>query len=428
MVKAVVLLSCSEGCAQAGKIAKAILGGYQRQEAIEVYLYNYRTRVLHRFTPSQIRTDALTAAAMCELEPSGNPDIRLWWDMAKFLGCQPPAVPITSITGAQLASLAQLAVCKAGMTTLDVNKFDKRGSGEWVYHADAQLQSVCAKLPGRELCFIIAPNPRNAPVRLQTYGHKLDWDAQNNRVRYTRHSGTTFPLTHLVETQYDAVCSLCEIALCRAIIRSSSMRFLGNCYGAQIMWVSLGGGLTSFKRNLATPHRNTLVVVETRVRPPINVSWDSGVTVGDRDHGAPLIGRTSHDNAAQIDYNTDYHHSCMMILSAALDRLRTAGKDSFVRHELADLIVDQSLDSQVGDNQFLARLRAYARKKRWDLDLPSKKPSWEDKTNRTWEWMGEYHCCGGRVSGFQGHPLLHLDIVDTRQDTTKQYMRQQLFG
>ncbi|WP_437332771.1 hypothetical protein [Sorangium sp. So ce394] len=101
--------------------------------------------------------------------------------------------------------------------------------------ACAQSQGIANAILGAlfrddELCFIIAPNPRNAPIRLQTFGDKLGW--QNRNIEYQKRSGGYFSVTHLTETKLDAAASVTELVLCRYIIEHVGVRYLGNFDGA----------------------------------------------------------------------------------------------------------------------------------------------------------------------------------------------------
>jgi hypothetical protein len=430
MPNTVVLLTSDDACDQAAMIAKAILGGCQQ---VQVYLFNYRARTLHRADAPNTRTEALRTANLGVIQPSAKKDCDPWRDAARYLEINGVNVPNQPLTQGQLGKLAQFASEKLGMTTLAVAKIDKYWSGQWISDATQLLEAVAAAIPQRgTVCWMIAPNARNGPVRLQTFGHKLSWDGTHGRVQYQKSSGATYSVAHLTETQFNAVASLTEIILCRAIIKSGTMRFLGNCYGAQIMWLSLGGGLTSFKRNNGIPRGNTLVVPTGggAQDPTLNVDWDHGVSVGDREEGEPVTDTAQLQSYQGVTFNTDYHHSCLMILSAELHKVDDGVKNSFERHQLADLITSDDVDDQFQNtNEFLKRLRAYAYEKRWDLARAgTKQASWQQKQRRVWGWIGEYHFDSGRISGFQGHPLLHLDIVHPNQGDTQQYMEEQMFG
>lgn len=411
-------------------IGKAILGGYPGQ--IFVYGYNYRKRTLHVFNPPRMRTEALNVALIGQVTPTGSPDHNIWFDVANHFGVAPTQIPIARITQAQLNKVAGFAQLNQGMTTLAPSKVDKFSHGDWLSHATQQLDSVelavRARHPKATVCFCIAPNPRNAPLRLQTFGHKLTWDGAHQRVAYSRKGGGTFNINDFAEQQLDLIAGFVEIYLCRAIIRSSSWRFLGNCYGAQIMWLSLGGGITSFKRDIGQRHQDSFVAQPGINQPHLNVTWDDGVSIGDRTHGEPLTHSVP-INFNNTVYNTDYHHGCMMILSPALEALQIQGALDVGEHELAAAVTAGPNQRQFNNaDQFLKRFRKYADARRWDPSSPGAKPGYAQKSSRTWRWVGEYHYARARVSGFQGHPLLHLDILHANQTGTQRYMDNQLFG
>jgi hypothetical protein len=406
MADTVVLLTCDSGCGQAHKIAQSILRGYGGE--VRVYDYNYRNGHLYRYRVNQ------QGLNVTDMGRTG--DSMTWHEVCRGLKLgQGNQGMNQSIAREQLVALGKLTRQTDGMTTLDMSRIPQ----DWLRHAGAELNEVSRALDSKNntLCFMIAPNPRNVPLRLQTFGHKLFSVNQCITYRKKGNKGTFVPV---VETREDAVASVTELAFCRHIITSRTLRFVGNCYGAQIMWLAMGGGLTSFKRNPGSSHQQSMVVPGTDTeqidRPlggALNVTWQYGITAGDRDQVEPIMQSTYLTGWDPITYNTDYFHSCMMILSKDVSDVIGTDGNEYTEHPFATVIANYG---QVVTDEFLVRLRRYSNKNRYQGQ------------QKTWEWVGEYHFYQGRISGFQGHPLLHLDIQHEHRDETIQYMREQMFS
>ena len=410
MPRRIVLLISDPNCGQAQLIANAVLRGYNNVQA-SAYCYRNGSRYDYAINQQTFQVTNRgqlgpndTFAAVCA-------SLQLGQGNGATMG--------NSIDEPQLDAICKLTKYSDSMTTLD----PARIPAHWLSRATHELGLVVQQFAGDSLCFIIAPNPRNVPVRLQTFGHKLSW---NHGVVYQKRSGGIVNLQHLVETKIDAVASLTEVAFCQVII-GGAHRFLGNCYGAQLMWLSLGGGVTAFKRNAQVAHGQTLVPQVAQNQPVLNVNWNDGVTMGGRINGNAnnrnaVTQQSQLKNFQNVTYNTDYFHSCMMIHSKAIEQRLLAdlqGIDSVQRHELADIISgDNSINNP---NEFIERLQAYADSSRYTQHAD------QNKQQRTWGWVGEYHF-DQRISGYQGHPLLFLHLNLPNQQDTLDLMSEQMFG
>ncbi len=217
---------------------------------------------------------------------------------------------------------------------------------------------------------------------------------------------------HLRVAKGDIVKIMVEILLCRVIIERVAVRYLGNCYGSQVMWVALGGGLTTYKRKQSLQHNATMI--PDSEDSLINVNWDDGMSEMSKVGPNPVHPTAELSDHAMneffdygmgaVEYNTDYHHSFMLILSKRLQKLEDGKipkdpKFTALSHKLSDKITNY--DDTHG-NVFEKKVVKYAENK------PKPEEGTESgKVWRTWRWVGTY-AYDQRIYGFQGHPLYHL--------------------
>lgn len=262
---------------------------------------------------------------------------------------------------------------------------------------------------GKNKCFLICPNARNAPPEFLTFGHKIELrdDEKGNELIYQRvNNKGEFPIDHLRVTIDDAVCVVAEIGLCKAIIKNLNVRFIGNCYGSEIMWLALGGGLTTYKRNSSIDgSRQRFIQAEEKEYNSAEVNWDDGIYFGSDEGGKAGVNVLSYKQLEELfldynggfnllrslaswcdegvfTYNTDFHHSFMLVASSRtnnLDRLSTIdhklGGDVFKYHKRI--------------NDYIRRFQKYA------------------GGHNKYSWKGIYSY-DYRIFGFQGHPLYHI--------------------
>jgi hypothetical protein len=376
----IILLASDHNCGNAAAAAFYLANAYNNHQ---IKLFNYLNSHLYRFNLQQRAfVDLGLRASHHRLES----DIRYGFSVANNGN---------AIGGVTFARLGKLTRYADAMTTLDPAKLPE----EMCIRAQSIISTLIAD-DNQSVCFVIAPNGRNVPSRLLTFGHKLSHGAAN--YSYQSRSGGVAAVSNVLNMiNSQVLATLIEILLCQAIARNERARYLGNCYGSQIMWVALGGGLTTYKRNNAAHNNNMVWDTGDNDEYHPQISWDDGIFLGNGDNDDHPTAQVDHATlfggwGPNITYNTDFHHSYMMILSKALEK---DGAVSTLDHDLRQGVVDYALGN--APQRHLARMRRYAQTsaERYDEESP--------KRNRTWNWVGVYQV-HGRIFGFQGHPIYHI--------------------
>ena len=430
----VILLASDHRCGNAGAVAFYLNTAFAGQlQNFRIKLFNYATGRIHQYQNNNVQIGFDAGA------PLGAAN--LFQDVCLDLGVQANGAPVSQQTFDRLASMTNYS---DSMTTLDTSRLSQ--------HLTARAANVIAQLCALDnndpKCFVIAPNGRNIPARLLTFGHKLSFDAQNPAIyQYNKRHGGTFQTPHLVMTNDDTSFTLTEIFLCRAIMLDGNARYLGNCYGSQVMWVALGGGLTTHKRQLNVQHNENIVLNHDpeQSNDPFNpnINWNDGIYMSNNNNRHPVCiisGTDRHPLLGQyggdLPYNTDFHHSFMLIASK---QVANRGPNDLVilAHDLADPISN----TDQGQQQHSVRVKRYAQ------SSVDRYPNGDPRQNRTWEWLGIYCCHGQRIYGFQGHPMYHVTqysgawnapapsavqgahtALNTEHDNTRDLVEKCLFG
>lgn len=273
----------------------------------------------------------------------------------------------------------------------------------------AAQRAIEALLEGRDpetVCFVICPNARNIPAGLLAFNHKLSYGG-DGKLLYTDKNGKTHDATHLKMKKAAAAYAVTEIALCQAIIKMPEVRYLGNCYGSQVMWVALGYGLTTFKRHSGVRSGNTVVSNNDVVN--VDVRWSGGICISEPAGGKQSLTEVlsaeqqlslfheegTYQKVKAIEYNTDYHHSFMMVApnsdSPPLEGLALC---KYAWSEAVGALVERgSLDF----SRKLAQLTS-------------------DEGHKFWVGMYSFE---HRIFGFQGHPLYHLTEFSSAWNATR---------
>ncbi len=261
--------------------------------------------------------------------------------------------------------------------------------------AGAALDALLEGRAPESVCFVICPNARNIPAGLLAFSHKLSYSS-DGKLKYTDKEFKLHDCAHLKMKKAAAACAVAEIALCQAIIGKPEVRYLGNCYGSQVMWVALGFGLTTFKRHSDVRSTNSAFVNNEQVR--IDVRWDDGIFISEPANREQSLTevlsaedqvRLFHEPGSYLKvndlaYNTDYHHSFMMVAPT---------EETYWFEELS-----------VCKYAWSEALGALVDKGRADF---SRKLAQLTSQEGHKYWVGMYSF-QRRIFGFQGHPLYHL--------------------
>lgn len=377
MMPVVILLASNHHCNNAGACAFYLANAFP---AYTVRLFNYRNNHIYTYN---LVLRAFTDNG--KLVPND-----LFYDTVR-LGMHAGADNGADVSAQCFMRLAKMTRYADSVTTFDPGNIP----ADFLSRA-IQVLSALLLLPDPHKCFVVAPNGRNIPSRFLTFGHKLRHGPVNYQYR-SRGAGMV-PATNVLKmTNEQVVATIMELCLCRAIIANPAARYLGNCYGAQIMWVALGGGLTTFKRNAGPNGANHIWAYSPNNNA--EVSWNDGVYLGDAPNTLHAEATVSSFalfgvHGPNISYNTDFHHSYMMISTKATVNLGLTQ----IEHDLQVGVAGIALGG--GAQPHMRRVQRYAR------DAATK---WAGgaKAAREWSWIGIYRY-QGRITGFQGHPLYHL--------------------
>lgn len=390
-MRSVMLLSDASTCDNASTVAFYLSRAFEDKENFRINLYCYINNTLYTYDADNsafTNSGVLTSQAFSE-------------DVFSLLGLNTP-LSQNDEDEALFDILAKYVRYDDSMTSFDFSRLPE----QLLMRASSTIAELHAS--AQSVCFVMCPNGRNLPARFQTYGHKLYYD--NNNLMYKTRSceKNNYQVNHLKSPKCDVAYVFIELLLARAIVSNPETRYLGNCYGSQLMWTALGGGLTTYKRNQNVQHNSTMI-------PPsddsvINVNWDNGILETNKTEGLsqhPTETITSNDlynffnlQTGDLTFNSDYHHSFMLILSKHLDKQEQQGKITAVSHKLSDKIVGYTENPLVQAHEMKV------------VKCASENPSPEQGTPsgkvwRTWRWVGSY-CCNQRIFGFQGHPLYHI--------------------
>ncbi|KUI97856.1 hypothetical protein [Vibrio sp. MEBiC08052] len=256
-------------------------------------------------------------------------------------------------------------------------------------------------------CFVIAPNGRNMPLEFLGFGHKVSvaTDDSFQIVDKTGQQRVPAELT-LNFAVNDTISILFELFLCKAIIANDRARYLGNCYGSQIMWYAIGGSLFTTQKyadeNFSTTNNYVAMEFNGGV---LNVSDADGFTLDALDlapnYAYHEMTREKYYNFFDFrkreepfygqHINIDYNHSFMMKTNSIIDEMFCRQQLTYVEDELAEAVAEQTNDNRQAVNPLnsVTRLNKHA------------------SGHKGSSWIGEY-CLEKRIYGFQGHPLYHI--------------------
>ena len=274
------------------------------------------------------------------------------------------------------------------------------------------------------VCFTMSPNGRNVPIALTHVGRKIGPGVAPSGLVYTHKDNRLTPL-HKHDTkdkncppgnfgalQEKAACAkvLTEIYLCRILAsaafiespqnkKTRKLRYLGNCYGAQIMWVALGGSTTTPIRVKESAKSIAITLIEEGGFG--NFSAEDGVTLMDGLDGVHRSVALDQESMYALcgggrkpfEIDIDYHHATMMIFAGEAPAKSMLERTTIVEHHLANRLWQGAI-ANTTHKKFIKYSAGKMAK-----DTPEAKP---------WTWVGIYSCSTSLIVGFQDHPLYHV--------------------